>query len=213
MNLVGQWRELESALPDGWVRVSVELEIRDPGVAAQASALLGPASPYRTGTTLRFSSARDGSATGPDGIARLLRRIDAAGIDGALTPLGSEKPVVRAERAVTTLAESWDKMLSELPADWSDLVAEVRLDSTDYVEHAAVLCIQMNPRRVGERAAFRFRTAHHAGYGVSPEMARRCLERCDSDNIRGSVAILRVLSDTDLVGTQGPVWILDGQTI
>jgi hypothetical protein len=104
-------------------------------------------------------------------------------------------------------------MLSELPADWSDLVAEVRLDSTDYVEHAAVLCIQMNPRRVGERAAFRFRAAHHAGYGVSPEMARRCLERCDASNIRGSVAILRALSDTDLVGTQGPVWILDGQTI
>ena len=44
-------------------------------------------------------------------------------------------------------------------------------------------------------------------------MARRCLERCDEEDIRGSVAILRVLSDTHLVGTQGPVWILDGQTI
>src|SRR5258708_16862544 len=48
MSLVGQWRELEIALPDGWVSVSVQLAIRDPGVASQASPLLGPAGPYRT---------------------------------------------------------------------------------------------------------------------------------------------------------------------
>jgi hypothetical protein len=213
MSLVGQWRELEIAFPDGWVRVSVELEIRDPGVAAQASALLGPAGPYRTGTTLRFSSARDGGAQGPDAIARLLHRLDDAGIAGTLTALGSERAGARPEREVTSLVESWDELLAELPDDWSDLVAEMRLQSTDYIEHAAVLCIQMNPRRVGDRAAFRFRAAHHAGYGVAPQMARRCLERCDADNIRGSIAILRVLSDTHLVATQGPVWILDGQTI
>jgi hypothetical protein len=213
MSLVGQWRELEIALPDGWVRVSVELEIRDPGVAAQASALLGPAGPYRTDTTLRFSAARDGSAQGPDGIARLLRRLDDARIGGTLTALGSEKATARVEREVTSLVESWDALLAELPDDWSDLVAEVRLLSTDYVEHAAVLCIQMNPRRVGDSATFRFRAAHHAGYGVAPQMARRCFERCDEADIRGSIALLQVLSDTHLVATQGPVWILDGQTI
>ena len=213
MSLVGQWRELEVALPEDWASVSVELEIRDPGVAAQASALLGPTGPYRAGTTLRFSSARDGSAQGPDGIARLLRRLDDARIAGTLTALGSEKASARVEREVTPLAESWDALLDELPGDWSDLVAEVRLLSTDYVEHAAVLCIQMNPRRVGDSAVFRFRAAHHAGYGVAPQMARRCLERCDAADIRGSVEILHVLSDTHLVSTQGPVWILDGQTI
>jgi hypothetical protein len=213
MSLVGQWRELEAALPEGWASVSVELEIRDPGVAAQASALLGPAGPYRTGTTLRFVSARDGSATGPDGIARLLSRIDDARIAGTLSALGSEKTIARVEREMTSLAESWDALIAELPADWSDLVAEVRLLSTDYVEHAAVMCIQMNPRRVGDTAVLRFRAAHHAGYGVSPQMARRCLERCDAADIRGSIAILHALSDTHLVSTQGPVWIHDGQTI
>jgi hypothetical protein len=213
MSLVGQWRELEIALPDGWVSVSVELEIRDPGVAAQASALLGPAGPYRTGTTLRFLSARDGSAQGPDGIARLLRRLDDERIGGTLTALGSEKAFARVEREVTPLVDSWDAMLTELPADWSDLLAELRLLSTDYIEHAAVLCIQMNPRRVGDSATFRFRAAHHAGYGVAPQMARRCFERCDEENIRGSITLLRVLSDTHLVSTQGPVWNLDGQTV
>jgi hypothetical protein len=114
---------------------------------------------------------------------------------------------------VTPLVDSWDQLLTELPADWSDLVAEVRLLSTDYVEHAAVLCIQMNPRRVGDSAVLRFRAARRAGYGVAPQMARRCLERCDEANIRGSIALLRVLSDTHLVATQGPVWNLDGQTV
>jgi hypothetical protein len=213
MSLVGQWRELEIALPAHWVRVSLQLEIRDPEVAAQASALLGPAGPYRIGTTLRFSSARDGSAQGPDGIARLLRRLDDARIGGTLTALGSEKAVARAEREFTPLVESWDAALAELPEDWSDLFAEVQLLSTDYVERAAVLCVQINPRRVGDRAAFRFRSARRTGYGVAPEMARRCFERCDEENIRGSIAILRALSDTHLASTQGPVWILDGQTI
>jgi hypothetical protein len=158
-------------------------------------------------------SARDGSAQGPDGIARLLRRLDDERVGGTLTALGSEKAVARVEREVTPLVDSWDAMLSELPADWSDLAAELRLLSTDYVEHAAVLCIQMNPRRVGDSATFRFRAAHHAGYGVAPQMARRCFERCDEENIRGSITLLRVLSDTHLVSTQGPVWNLDGQTV
>lgn len=213
MSLVGQWRELEATLPEGWESVSVQLEIRDPEDAAQASALLGPAGPHRAGTTLRFSSARNGSAQGPNAVARLLQRLDAARIEGTLSALGSERAVARAERPVTTLVESWDAAVADLPADWSDLVCEVRFLSTDYVERAAVLCIQMNPRRVGDAATFRFRSAHHAGYGVAPEMARRCFERCDAESIRGSIAVLRVLSDTRLVATQGPVWNLDGQTV
>jgi hypothetical protein len=213
MSLVGQWRELEIALPDGWVRVSVELEIRDPGVAAQAAALLGPAGPHRLGPTLHFAAARDGSASGPDGIARLLRRLDDERIVGTLTALGSEKPAAREEREVRPLVDCWDTLLAEVPEDWSDLCAELRLLSTDYVEHAAVLCIQMNPRRVGDSATFRFRAAHHAGYGVAPEMARRCLQRCDEQDIRGSIELMQVLSDTHLVATQGPVWLLDGQTL
>jgi hypothetical protein len=71
----------------------------------------------------------------------------------------------------------------------------------------------MNPRRDGNRTALRFRSARVAGYGVAPEMARRCLERCDAADIRGSVKLLQVVCDQKLVATQGPVWLLDGQTI
>jgi hypothetical protein len=44
-------------------------------------------------------------------------------------------------------------------------------------------------------------------------MVRRCLERCDEESIRGAVQVLRALSDSQLVATQGPVWLFEGKTI
>lgn len=214
MSLVGQWHDLQAELPEGWSQVAVRLELRAGEVTARASALLGPAQPYRSDpNALRFSVALDGSAQSPEGIARLLKRLDEARIAGTLSVASTAKAPARAEREVKPLAESWDEALAELPADWSDLLGEVRFLSSDYIEPAAVLCIQMNPRRVGDAPTMRFRAARRAGYGVAPEMARRCFERCDEADIRGSIEILRALSDTHLVATQGPVWILDGQTV
>ena len=214
MSLAGQWNSLGSELPVGSSAVEIRLELRDREAASQAASLLGPAQPFRAeATVLRFSSALDGSATSPDGISRLLRRLDDARIGGTLTIVRSQKAPVRVERIVTPLAESWDRVLAALPPDWSDLYCEIDLLSSDYIERAAVLCIQANPRRDGNRAALRFRCARTAGYGVAPEMARRCFERCDAEDIRGSVKLLRALSDTKLVATQGPVWLLEGKTV
>jgi hypothetical protein len=58
-----------------------------------------------------------------------------------------------------------------------------------------------------------FRSARRFGYGASPGMVRRCLERCDAAGITGSVEVLRVLSDTRPVGTQGPVWQIEGRMV
>jgi hypothetical protein len=214
MSLAAQWNSLGSELPAGWNRAELRLELRDRESAARAGSLLGPAQPFRAEpTVLRFTAARDGTAVSPDNLTRLLRRVDDARIGGTLTLAGTEQAPVRAEREVVPLAEGWERELAGLPADWSDLLCELELLSTDYIERAAVLCIQMNPRRDGKRVALRFRAARQAGYGVSPEMARRCLERCDAESIRGTVTVLRVLSDTQLVQTQGPVWIMSGQTV
>jgi hypothetical protein len=162
---------------------------------------------------LRFTAALDGTAVSPDAVTRLLARLDEARIGGTLTLAGSHKAAARIEREVTSLAESWQTALAGLPSDWSDLLGEIELLSSDYVEPAAVLCIQMNPRRDGNRTALRFRAARKAGYGVSPEMAARCFERCDAAQIWGSVTVLHALSDTRHVGTQGPVWNISGQTV
>jgi hypothetical protein len=214
MNLAEQWKTIGSELPEGWGRAELRLELRDEGTAAEAAGLMGPAQPYRAKpTVLRFASALDGSALSPDNVVRLLRRLDNARIGGTLTLAGSGQAAIRVEPEVTPLAESWRRALAGLPADWSDLLCELELLSTDYIEPAAVLCIQMNPRRDGNRAALRFRAARQAGYGISPQMAGRCFERCDEADIRGSITVLRVLSDTKLVATQGPVWMLAGKTV
>ena len=116
-------------------------------------------------------------------------------------------------RARPPLAECWDTALAELPPDWSDLLVEVVFTSSDYIEPGAVFCVALNPRRDGDRNAFRFRVAHRAGYGASPGMVRRCFERCDAHAIHGSVEVLRALSDSRSTGTQGPVWQISGQTV
>jgi hypothetical protein len=214
VSLVGQWRALQTELPEGWTTAGLRLELRDREAADQAAALLGPAQPYRAEpTVLRLSVALDGSSTGPSGINRLLARIDEARLGGKLLSAGSQSAPARAERELRSLVASWDTAVAGLPADWSDLFCELELLSSDYVERAAVLCIQMNPRRDGDRAAMRFRVAHTAGYGAAPGMVRRCLERCDEESIRGSVQVLRALSDSQLVATQGPVWLLGGKTV
>lgn len=193
------------------MRASLRLELGDRDAADRAAALLGPAGPYRSApTVLLFAVARDGSAQSPESIARLLRRVT----DGTLSLSGSQAAAPATEtREITPLTVAWDSAVAGLPADWSDLYAEIQLTSTDFLERASVLCIQCNPRRDGKRAALRFRAARVSGYGVSPEMARRCFERCDDEGIGGRIEILRVLSGSRHVATQGPVWLAAGKTI
>lgn len=210
MSLAQQWKALGSELPKGWTTASLRLELADRASADQAAAALAPAGPYRVSPTiLQFSVARDGTALGPDAIAIRLAHVRS----GELSLSNSAVAARPAERAVTPLAASWDALIAGLPADWSDLYAEVEFTSSDYIEPAAVLCIQMNPRRDGTRPAFRFRAARVAGYGVSPGMAHRCFERCDEKQISGAITALRVLSDTHHAATQGPVWLAGGKTI
>jgi hypothetical protein len=211
VSVAQQWTAVGSDLPEGWTRVQLRLELRDHDAADKAAALLGPVSPYRVApTVLLFDVARDGSATSPDNLARLLRKVAV----GTLSVSGSQTAALPAPvREVTSLTAAWDAAIGGLPADWSDLHAEIQLTSTDDIDRVSVLCIQCNPRRDGQRAALRFRSARVAGYGVSPQMARRCLERCDEAGIPGSIAILRVLSASRHVDTQGPVWLAGGRTI
>ncbi len=61
--------------------------------------------------------------------------------------------------------------------------------------------------------ALRFRASGKQGYGVSPQMARRCLERMDAEGLTGSLVVLDGLSDTENAVTQGPVWRLAGKSV
>ena len=213
MRLVGDFNEIERAKGDGWSELRFALTVADERRFDRAAALLGPANPGRLGDKLRFSAVRNGPGVGPEAVRRLLKRLDDEGITGRLELLGVVDTRVEQHAATDTLRSQWEDALETLPPDWSDVYAEVRLDSSDYLERGALLLAPINPARARGMAAFRFRSAHHFGYGVSPPMAARCFARCDEEGITGDVSILHALSDSQPVGTQGPVWIKDGRVV
>ena len=213
LRLVEQFNELERGLVDEWAELRFQLTVDDESRAERAAALLAPANPGRRGRVIHFESDRRGPGIGPEAIRRLLKRLDDEGIPGTLELRSVVKTPPEELRRKATLRAQWERRLTTVPSDWSDIYAEVRLDSTDYLERGALLLAPVNPVRFGGPAALRFRSAHHFGYGVSPEMAARCFERCDEEGITGDVEIIYVLSDTHPVGTQGPVWLLGGRTV
>lgn len=213
LRLVEQFNELERGLEDDWTGLSLQLTLDNVRRTERATALLAPANPGRFGTRIPFAVDRGGPGIGPEAVRRLLRRLDHERIEGTLELLRAQKAPAEKLRKKEPLRDQWKRRLAPLPADWSDLYAQVTLDSTDYLEPAALLLAPTNPARLGDAATFRFRAAHHFGYGVSPEMAARCFERCDEQGITGALEILHVLSDTQPVGTQGPVWLVGGRNV
>ena len=211
VSLVAQWREIVGALPGNWADARLRLTVDDEQRAARAAAVLAPLNPGRRGNGLRFHSARSGAGPAPALVERLLARLDET-ISGSIE-LVARTRLPHSRSYPPTLAGAWDASIAELPPDWSDLYAEVELVSTDWLERAALLMAPVNPARYGEAPGFRFRVARRFGYGAAPEMTRRCLERVDDEHIRGELRILRVLSETDPVATQGPVWYLDGRSV
>ena len=213
MKLVRQWREIERSLPENWGHAHFRLTAGDEGQAERAAALLAAINPGRRGRTVRFHAARRGAGPTPDAVERLLPRLDEARVGGKLELVGTDEAETQAEISRASLAEAWDAALHALPADWSDIYAEVELVSSDWLERAALLLAPVNPARFGGKPVLRFRVARVQGYGASPEMTRRCLERLDQEGIRGELRILRVLSGTEHVATQGPVWYAEGRAV
>jgi hypothetical protein len=140
-----------------------------------------------------------------------VRRLDDEGIAGSLelTSVGeaAPDPVIHSD----ALVDEWTAALELLPADWSDLLCELELTSTDHIEPGALRLAPLNPIQATGRPGFRFRVARNFGYGAAPSMVRRCFERLDEDGIPGELRILRAMSDTHPVATQGPVWYIGGR--
>ena len=212
MRLVTQWRRIMAELPDTWEQAHLEFTPADHRLAGRAAMLLGPLEPGKAGATLRFTLSR-GTAPGPDAVRRLLARLDGEGLGGSLTLVATAETDLPGESEAAPLAVAWDRLLSELPAGWSDLLCRLDFRSIDDLAPAALAVAPLNPSRDGSEVAFRFRVARRFGYGAAPEMARRCLTRLDETGISGDVRILNVLADTRPVATQGPVWIVDGRAV
>ena len=215
MALAKDWQDLEAELPEGWVDASLSVTLEDAAHTDRAVSLLAPLQPVRSGhDTISVRLVRAGSGPSAEALRRGLARLDAERLHGALWVGAIEQQASAPEApAAPSLPDSWDAALTTVPGDWSDLLGEVELDSSDYLEPGALNMAPINPRRVGGTLRLQFRSASRFGYGASPGMVRRCLERCDAAGMTGRVTVLRVLSDTHPVGTQGPVWQIDGRMV
>ena len=219
VKLVDQWAALERRLPGDWETVALRLRTEQPDELAEAARILGPMNVGHAGEQLAFVVRRAGGPSGPEGARRLFGRLDQARIWCLLEQADLEvrEPVSESQSAArrtgTPVAEAWDAALGELPSGWSDLLCLLEIHSSSLLPRAALLCAPINPTRDRELVGFTFRCARRKGYGVSPEMARRCFERLDGEAITGDVSVLRVVSDTDNVATQGPVWYVGGKVL
>jgi hypothetical protein len=202
----------------------LELTLERGADGDRAALILAPSTPGRTGRTfqLHVHSSTAALAPTPELARRVLQRLDEEGISAWLklvheeaapeTAAAPTRPTVR-DSAPEPFASQWDELTGRLPRDWSDLYAQIELDSSDFLDRGALLLAPVNPAHYGGPHALRFRCARVRGYGVSAEMARRCLERLDGERITGSVRALRVLSDTHHAATQGPVWYVGGKAV
>ena len=218
VKLVDQWAALERRLPVDWETIRLRLGTEQRDELDEAARVLGPMNVGRVGDQLALTVRRAGGASGPEAARRLFGRLDQARIWCLLEQdeVGTREPepeTTAAARQTIPVAEAWDAALAELPSDWSDLLCRLELASSDLLPRAALLCAPLNPTRDPDSVAFTFRCARRAGYGVSPAMARRCFERLDAEGIEAEVAVLRVVSDTDNVATQGPVWYVGGKVL
>ena len=213
MGLVEQWRLIRAELPVDWADARLAITVPNASQRSQAAALLGPAGPGITGDDLRVTVSRTGSGIGPDQLTKLLGKIDGARTRADLRLLETGERTARVEAPRMGIADAWVRAVDALPPDWSDLYCELELTSSDHLQRAALLSAPVNPARVPDRSALRFRVAHSYGYGTSPQMTARCFERLDQEGIPGQITILHALSDTHNVDTQGPVWRVGGKAV
>jgi len=214
MRAAEQWAQIEQDLPADWSET--QLAFTPEGSVAEAAAVLGPLQPGRVGSELRLHIER--AEGGVERARNIFRALDRRRIWGTLSVVGSIRdvaPLVEASGSERpgSLAEQWDAALAELPPDWSDVLCVLELDSSDHVPRAALLGAPLNPTRVHGEVALQFRASGKQGYGVSPQMARRCFERMDAETIAGSLRVVYGLSDTENAVTQGPVWRLAGKSV
>lgn len=211
MKLVDQWRTIEARLPRDWQDVRLTVATEQPSDLPRAAVVLGSAGAGRSGDQLVIHVRRSGPSA-PAAVCRLFARLDDDRVWCILErgEVGDEAPAVA--EAAPSVAASWDAALAELPLDWSELLCRLEISGSDLLSRAALLCAPINPTRDRESLGFVFR-AGRVGYGVSEGMARRCFERLDEEQIEGSVTVLRVLSDTEPIASQGSSWIVAGRVL
>jgi hypothetical protein len=222
MRAADQWERIAQTLPERWEEARLAFAPEDPGSLAEAAGVLAPLGPGRGLDSLRFHVRPSGGPSGVESVRNLMSRLDAKRIWGELSLVEAkvperESPAARSHEAsaqapTRELVAAWEDEVAKLPPDWSDLLCELELGSSDFLARAALLGAPLNPTRVPGALALRFRVGRN-GYGTSPTMTRRCFERMDAEGITGRIRSLNVLASVGNVSTQGPVWRVAGRAV
>ncbi len=217
VNLTDRFELIHGRLPRGWTQLPIKLVLADPADADRVATVLSPLSPGRSadGFALRVFAPGQG-APGVSAVRRALAQLDGEAIRGRLLAEEATDPEVRpvdVPEPASAMVTRWDAIATALPPAWSDVLVELELDSSGNIDHAALLLGPVNPLLQSGSKAFHFRVARSFGYGASPGMTRRTFERLDEQGVNGSLKVIRVMSDSQPVATQGPVWRIGGRSV
>jgi hypothetical protein len=88
------------------------------------------------------------------------------------------------------LADDFQQLLDSLPADWTDIVCDLRLRDEDRYIDAAVLMTQINAQPYS-RAEWHFRinVAHSFGHAAAAETVAGTLALLDREGIEGEMIV------------------------
>lgn len=215
MRAVDQWAAIRDGFPEGWSEA--HLTFTPEGAVSEAAAILAPLAPGRVGDDLRIHVTR--TASGSERVRNVLGRLDERRCWGTLGLLDvtSDEAGAPSTHAASSeprsLTDAWGAVQAELPPDWSSVLCQLDLDSSDHVPRAALLGAPLNPTRVPGEVAIRFRASGKQGYGTAPAMVQRCLQRMDDEGVTGRLSVVFGLSDADNAVTQGPVWRVAGRSV
>jgi hypothetical protein len=89
-----------------------------------------------------------------------------------------------------SLAEDFQELLNSLPADWTDIVCDLRLTDEDRYIDAAVLLSQINAQPYSKADwHFRINVAHSFGHAAAAETVAGTLALLDQEAIGGEMIV------------------------
>jgi hypothetical protein len=91
------------------------------------------------------------------------------------------------------LAEDFQGILDSLPADWTDIVCDLRIDDESMYVDTAVLMTQINAQPYSEAEwHWRINVAHSFGHAAAAETVKGTLALLDEQGIAGELIVRAV---------------------
>ena len=91
------------------------------------------------------------------------------------------------------LADDFQELLDSLPADWTDLELDLRIEDESRYVDAAVLLSQVNAQPYSKADwHWRLLVAHSFGHAAAAETVKGALAKLDAEGMKGEMALREV---------------------